>query len=167
MGLGGRPFQMLKFRTMIQNAERVGGTSTSVDDPRITKIGKLLRKYKLDELPQLLNVLKGEMSMVGPRPEVPGYVQLYSEEERLILTVPPGLTDWATLWNVDEGNVLAGSSDPDKMYLESIRPIKIRLQLEYVRNRSLWTDVKILVQTMLVILCGIKPRVMMTVTGQG
>lgn len=146
-GRNGNPFQLCKFRTMVVNADQIGGCSTPDDDPRITKVGKLLRKHKLDELPQLFNVLRGEMSIVGPRPEVPQYVKLFTEEERTILSVRPGITDWATLWNADEGAVLSGSVDPEKMYFEKIRPQKIRLQLEYVRRRSFWRDLLIIFQT--------------------
>lgn len=146
-GRFGRPFRIFKFRTMVVNAEQLGGPSTADDDQRITKTGRLLRKYKLDELPQLLNVLLGEMSLVGPRPEVPHYTALFNEEEKAILSVRPGITDWASLWNSDEGALLAGSNDPEKLYLEKIRPIKVRLQLEYVRNQSLRTDLQILIQT--------------------
>jgi len=148
VGKDGVLFKMCKFRTMVTNADKIGGSSTADDDPRITKIGKRLRKLKLDELPQLLNVVKGEMSFVGPRPEVPYYVEMYSEEEKAILSVMPGITDWASLWNSDEGAILAGSPDPDRTYLEEIRPEKIRLQLEYVRKRSFWTDVTIVIQTL-------------------
>lgn len=133
---------------MVVDAERLGGPSTADDDPRITRIGKLLRKYKLDELPQLINVLKGEMSLVGPRPEVPHYVNMYTDEERAILTVRPGLTDWASIWNPDEGAVLAGSPDPENTYMERIRPEKLRLQLKYVRERSFWNDIVILFLTL-------------------
>ena len=148
VGLGGRPFRMVKFRTMRPDEERNGITSTANDDLRITKIGKILRKYKLDELPQLLNVLKGDMSLVGPRPEVQRFVDLYTEEEKAILTVRPGLTDWASLWNTDEGAILEGSSDPDRTYLELIRPTKIRLQLAYVHHAGFLTDLRILLLTL-------------------
>jgi lipopolysaccharide/colanic/teichoic acid biosynthesis glycosyltransferase len=147
MGRFGKPFKMLKFRTMVVNADKMGASSTANDDPRITRVGCLLRKYKLDELPQLINVLKGEMSFVGPRPEVQRFVDLFTEEEKAILTVRPGITDWASLWDSDEGTILAGSTDPDKDYMEKIRPEKIRLQLKYVRERSLWNDLVILLQT--------------------
>jgi lipopolysaccharide/colanic/teichoic acid biosynthesis glycosyltransferase len=150
-GLHGQPFRICKFRTMVVDAEKLGGSSTADDDPRITRIGKWLRKYKLDELPQLVNVLKGEMSIVGPRPEVPHYVDMFTEEEKTILSVRPGITDWASLWNPDEGRVLAGSPDPEKAYMEKIRPTKIRLQLKYVRERSFWTDLKIIAQTFVVV----------------
>jgi lipopolysaccharide/colanic/teichoic acid biosynthesis glycosyltransferase len=147
VGRWGRPFRIYKFRTMVLNAEKIGGPSTSDDDPRITRVGRFLRKYKLDELPQLINVLKGEMSIVGPRPEVQQYVDMYTEEERVILSVRPGITDWASVWNSEEGAILAGSPDPEKTYLEKIRPEKIRLQLEYVRKRSFWIDIGIVFQT--------------------
>jgi lipopolysaccharide/colanic/teichoic acid biosynthesis glycosyltransferase len=147
VGRFGKLFRIFKFRTMVASAEKLGGPSTAADDPRITRIGRFLRRYKLDELPQLTNVLRGEMSLVGPRPEVRRYVEMYTEEEKIILTVRPGITDWATLWNSDEGAVLAGSPDPDRAYEEKIRPTKVRLQLEYVRNQSLLVDLKILLQT--------------------
>ncbi len=143
MGLHGKPFRIFKFRTMVVDAERLGASSTSDDDQRITSIGKFLRKYKLDELPQLINVLLGDMSLVGPRPEVKKFTDLYTDEEKVILTVRPGITDWASLWNPDEGALLKGSLDPDQDYMEKIRPEKIRLQLKYVRKRSFWVDIKI------------------------
>ena len=151
IGRQGVPFKVFKFRTMVSNAEKMGGPSTADDDPRITGIGRFLRKYKLDELPQLINVLKGEMSLVGPRPEVPHYVNMLTKEERAILSVRPGITDWASICNSDEGAVLAGSPDPEKAYLEKIRPEKIRLQLKYVRERSFWTDLRIIFQTLQVV----------------
>jgi lipopolysaccharide/colanic/teichoic acid biosynthesis glycosyltransferase len=147
VGKNGRPFKMIKFRTMVVNADKIGGSSTADDDPRLTKIGKFLRKYKLDELPQLINVLKGDMSFVGPRPEVPFYVDMFTDEEKVILSVKPGITDWASLWNSDEGALLEGSVDPEKDYMEKIRPEKIRLQLKYVRERSFWVDMEILFRT--------------------
>jgi lipopolysaccharide/colanic/teichoic acid biosynthesis glycosyltransferase len=153
VGKDGKPFKMLKFRTMVANADKIGGPSTANDDPRITRVGRFLRRYKLDELPQLINVLKGEMSFVGPRPEVQQYVDMYTEEEKAILTVKPGITDWASLWNSDEGAVLAGSPDPEKAYLELIRPTKIKLQLEYVRKRSFLTDLGILLRTVMAVVC--------------
>lgn len=149
VGKYGRLFRIFKFRSMVINAEKIGGSSTADDDPRITKIGKFVRKYKLDELPQLINVFKGEMSFVGPRPEVQHYVNMFTQEEKAILTVRPGITDWASLWNSDEGAILAGSPDPEKTYMEEIRPEKIRLQLMYVRERSFLTDINIILQTVL------------------
>jgi len=147
IGLYGKPFLILKFRTMVLNAESLGGSATAADDPRLTPVGKVLRRLKLDELPQLLNVIRGEMSLVGPRPEVQKFVDLYSPEERRILTVLPGITDWASIWNSNEAAVLEGSRDPERTYQELIRPTKLALQLEYVRNRSLGTDLRILIHT--------------------
>jgi lipopolysaccharide/colanic/teichoic acid biosynthesis glycosyltransferase len=151
VGRFGKLFRIYKFRTMVLNAEKLGGPSTADDDPRITKMGRFVRKFKLDELPQLINVLRGEMSIVGPRPEVQMYVDMFKEEEKAILSVRPGITDWASIWNPDEGAILAGSPDPEKTYMEKIRPEKIRLQLKYVRERSLWSDLEIIVQTLITI----------------
>ena len=152
VGLHGRIFRIYKFRTMVIDAEKLGGSSTSDDDPRITKIGKTLRKYKLDELPQLFNVLTGEMSLVGPRPEIKRYTDLYTEEQKAIFTVRPGITDWASLWNSDEGAILAGAEDPDKAFEELIQPTKLKLQLKYVRERSFWVDLKIICLTILAVM---------------
>lgn len=147
VGRGGKPFRMIKFRSMVTDADKIGGSSTANDDPRMTNRGKLLRKYKLDELPQVFNVIKGDMSFVGPRPEVKQYTDMLQGEEREILSVRPGITDWASIWNSDEGSLLAGAEDPDRFYEEMIRPQKIRLQLKYVRERSVVTDLKILFKT--------------------
>jgi lipopolysaccharide/colanic/teichoic acid biosynthesis glycosyltransferase len=152
VGRYGKLFRIYKYRSMVRNAESVGGDSTADDDPRITRIGKFLRKYKLDELPQLINVLKGDMSIVGPRPEIKKYVDQYNEEEKQILTVRPGITDWASIWNADEGALLAGAKDPDRAYEELIRPTKLKLQLKYVRERSFFTDMKIIFLTMLAVI---------------
>ncbi len=152
VGKLGKPLRMFKFRTMVVNADRIGGPSTADDDPRITEVGSLLRKYKLDELPQLINILKGEMSFVGPRPEVPVYVNMFTEKEKKILTIKPGITDWASLWNPDEGAILAGSSDAEKTYMEKIRPKKIQLQLKYVKEHSLLMDLKIILLTLRTVL---------------
>lgn len=148
VGKSGKQFRMHKFRSMVQNADKIGGPSTAGDDPRLTRMGKFLKKFQLDELPQLFNVLKGEMSLVGPRPDVPYYVDMMtSEEKQVILSVRPGMTDWASLWNFHEGEVLRGAEDPEKAYQEKIRPGKIRLQMKYVKEQNLWVDVKIILQT--------------------
>jgi lipopolysaccharide/colanic/teichoic acid biosynthesis glycosyltransferase len=152
VGRFGKTFRIFKFRTMVVNAEKLGGPSTADDDPRVTKMGKFIRKYKLDELPQVINVLKGEMSVVGPRPEVQMYVDMFKEEEKIILSVRPGITDWASIWNPDEGAILAGSPDPEKTYMEKIRPEKIRLQLKYVKERSFLVDIKIILETLATVL---------------
>ncbi|MCK4809734.1 MAG: sugar transferase [Candidatus Omnitrophica bacterium] len=151
VGLNGKLFRISKFRTMIVNADKIGGASTADDDSRITKIGRFLRKWKLDELPQLINVFKGEISFVGPRPEVKHYVDMFSKEERAILSVLPGITDWASLWNPDEGAVLAGSADPEETYMEKVRPTKLKLQLKYVKEHSFLTDIKIIFQTLIAV----------------
>ena len=148
VGRDGKLFSTFKFRTMVSDAEKKGGSSTADDDPRITRLGKALRKYKLDEVPQLFDVLRGKMSIVGPRPEVKHYVDMFTDEEKAVLSVRPGITDWATLWNPDEGAVLAGSPDPERTYMEKIRPEKIRLQLKYVRERSFLTDLRIILLTL-------------------
>jgi lipopolysaccharide/colanic/teichoic acid biosynthesis glycosyltransferase len=148
IGKDGKPFKIFKFRTMVNNAEKSGVTSTKEDDVRITKMGRFIRKYNLDELAQFINVIKGEMSIVGPRPEIPYYVNMFTEEENIILSVKPGITDWACIWNPDEAKLLAGSNDPDRDYLEKIRPEKIRLQLKYVREHSFWIDFKIMLMTL-------------------
>jgi lipopolysaccharide/colanic/teichoic acid biosynthesis glycosyltransferase/glycosyltransferase involved in cell wall biosynthesis len=148
VGLNGHLFQMYKFRTMVAAAETIGGPHTPSDDPRITRMGRWIRRFNLDELPQFWNVLRGDMSIVGPRPEVPQYVPLFSEDEKAIFSVRPGITDWATLWVRNEGKILEGSADPERTYMERIWPEKHRLQLEYVRKSSVWVDIMIMVQTL-------------------
>jgi lipopolysaccharide/colanic/teichoic acid biosynthesis glycosyltransferase len=139
---------------MVVDAERLGASSAVEDDPRITRIGGFLRRYKLDEVAQVFNVLTGNMSLVGPRPQVQWAVDLYSDEERQLLSVRPGITDYASIKFRNEGGILQGSADPDRDYLEKIAPEKIRLGLGYVRNRSLWLDVKIIAATLWGILGG-------------
>ena len=136
---------------MVIDAEKIGGPSTADDDPRITRIGKFIRKYKLDELPQLINVLKGEMSIVGPRPEVKSEVDTYTEEERRILLTRPGMTDWASIVFHDEGEILEGSLNPHRTYREKIKPEKIKLGLKYIDEQSLLTDVKIIFHTLVIL----------------
>jgi lipopolysaccharide/colanic/teichoic acid biosynthesis glycosyltransferase len=153
-GRWGNPFPILKFRTMVVDAEKLGGPSTADDDPRVTRAGKILRKYKLDELPQLVNVLKGEMSIVGPRPEILPEVELYSAEERQLLSVFPGITDWASLRFRNEGEILKGSQDAHQAYWEKIRPEKIRLGLKYAQSHSFCEDMRILFQTFTVVFLG-------------
>ena len=151
VGQGGRPFRMWKLRTMIRDAERVGGPSTSGDDPRLLPSGILLRRYKLDELPQLVNVVRGEMSIVGPRPEVPLYVDMYTPAEREILSVRPGMTDRASIRFRNEGEILRGAPDPEQAYMERIRPEKIRLGLDYARTHSFLDDLRIILDTVRVL----------------
>lgn len=149
MGWNGRRFRIFKFRSMVINADSIGGPSTSDKDPRVTRSGRKIRKYKLDELAQLINVLWGDMSLVGPRPQVASYVDaIYTDAEKLVFNVRPGITDWASIWNSDEGAFLSRFHDPDEAYAKYIHPMKIELQLEYVRNHSMWVDLKILVYTL-------------------
>lgn len=156
IGKDGAPFRMLKFRTMTVDAERAGPSSTAGDDPRITRPGRFIRRFKLDELTQLFNVLTGDMSLVGPRPQVAWAVDLYSPEERLVLSVRPGITDYASLRFRNEAEILRGSDDPDRAYLEKIAPEKLKLGLYYVRNRSLATDLKLITATALAVV-GVDP----------
>jgi lipopolysaccharide/colanic/teichoic acid biosynthesis glycosyltransferase len=150
-GRYGRPFRMLKFRTMVVDAERRGGTTTGAHDTRVTPLGRVLRKYKLDELPQLFNILAGQMSFVGPRPEVAEYTNAYSADERRILTVRPGITDWASL-RFHELERVVGSDDPDGVFRREVLPVKIALRLKYVEEQSLAGDAVILVRTAAVVL---------------
>jgi lipopolysaccharide/colanic/teichoic acid biosynthesis glycosyltransferase len=143
VGKGGRLFQMYKFRTMVADADRIGTSVTYRDDPRITKAGHFLRHTKLDELPQLINVLKREMSLVGPRPEDPAYVALYSDEQRQVLSVKPGVMGLTQLQYRDEASMLEGATAHEE-YVLHIMPEKLKLDLQYVRNRSLALDVKVL-----------------------
>jgi lipopolysaccharide/colanic/teichoic acid biosynthesis glycosyltransferase len=153
VGQDGRPFLMYKFRTMVQGAEGRGPAVTYRDDPRITSAGRFLRRTKLDELPQLLNVLKGEMSLVGPRPEDPSYVELYTPEQRRVLSVKPGITGPTQLEYRDEASMLQGES-VDEEYVTRLMPEKLKLDLEYVRTRSLKLDLRILWRTATTLLLG-------------
>lgn len=148
VGRFGKPFRIFKFRSMVVDAERLGGSSTANGDARITAVGGWLRKYKLDELPQLLNVVAGQMSFVGPRPEVSEYVDMYQGDELHLLELRPGITDWASIWNSDEGAVLSQYPDPDEAYLTVIRPTKLKLQLLYARQASVSVDCKIIACTL-------------------
>ncbi len=148
-GRFGRPFRIYKYRSMVVNADQIGGSSTSDRDPRITRVGLLMRKFKLDELPQLFNVFLGDMSIVGPRPQVCDYVERYSEIERQVLSIRPGITDWASIWNSDEGAVLATYEDADAAYDQIIHPTKMMLQLRYAQDHSLAIDLKIILSTLL------------------
>lgn len=152
VGKNGKHFKVLKFRTMVLDAEKIGNKVTTGDDPRITTIGKILRKYKLDELPQLFNVLKGDMSLVGPRPEVPEYVEFYPEDVRnIVLSVPPGMTDKASIEFVNENNLLSGSKDPVGDYKNKVLPIKLKYYVDYVKERSLWLDFNLVIKTVVAI----------------
>lgn len=147
IGKNGEPFKIFKFRTMIQNADKLGLQITVDKDIRITKVGKFLRKIKLDELPQLINVIIGDMSFVGPRPEVPKYVAMYDCYQKNILKVRPGITDIASIEYKDESSLLTNSSDPERTYIEDIMPKKIELNIIYIENLSLGYDIKLIFKT--------------------
>ena len=146
-GLGHKPFRIFKFRTMVVDAEKIGGPSTALNDPRLTRIGKFLRKYKIDELPQLINILTGEMSFVGPRPQVEKYTKLYNDEEQIILSVHPGLTDYASIELINLDQIL-GDDAVDEKYLREIEPEKNRLRMKYAREHSFLIDFKIILMTL-------------------
>jgi lipopolysaccharide/colanic/teichoic acid biosynthesis glycosyltransferase len=148
MGRGFRPFRIYKFRTMKQTPVGHGSQVTVGDDPRITRVGRFLRQAKLDEIPQLINILRGEMSFVGPRPEVPQYVQLYKQDYQEILTVRPGLTDLASLKYRDEAALLARATNPEEEYTTRVLPDKIELAKDYLRQASLLFDLKIIFKTL-------------------
>lgn len=147
VGRGGRQFRMVKLRTMVVDADRTGVNSTSGDDRRITAIGHFVRRYKLDELTQLWNVLTGDMSLVGPRPNLKREMDRYTPEEKKLLTVRPGITDFSSIVFSDEGEILRGSADPDLAYDQLVRPWKSRLGLFYVERRSFLLDIKLIVLT--------------------
>ncbi len=147
VGRGGREFRLLKFRSMRPGSEAKGQLTIGGRDPRITGVGYFLRKTKLDELPQLWNVLIGDMSVVGPRPEVPKYVALYTAEQRAVLQVRPGITGMASLDYIDENELLARAADPEKAYLEEVMPAKLALDLRYVREQSFLLDLRIILAT--------------------
>lgn len=159
IGQGFRPFTIYKFRTMVADAPARGRAITVGDDPRITRIGRLLRKTKIDELPQLINVLRGDMSLVGPRPEVPRYVEMFRQDYADILQVRPGITDPASLQYRDEATVLARAEDPEEEYVRRILPEKIRVAKQYVRSHSAATDVWLILQTVCKLLGDhVRPR---------
>ncbi len=146
-----KEFDLYKFRTMIENADKVGPSVTSGDDPRITKIGKFLRKTKIDELPQLLNVLKGDMSLVGPRPEVMKFVIQKRDEYKQVLSVRPGITDNAAIEYVNEEEIMQQYEDKEKAYIDIVLPEKIKLYNTYIDNISFINDIKLILQTLKVI----------------
>ena len=153
VGRGGRPFDIFKFRTMAAGAEALGPQITVGADTRITRAGAWLRRTKLDELPQFYNVLRGDMSVVGPRPEVPRYVALYPPDVRTtILTMRPGITDLASIAFRDESALLARSADPNRTYVEQILPAKLDYALQYMRSHTLWLDLRIIGWTVLAVL---------------
>lgn len=147
VGQGGKDFKLYKFRSMRVGADKKGLITVGGRDPRVTQVGHFIRKFKLDELPQLWNVLKGDMSLVGPRPEVRKYVKMYTEEQWAVLLVRPGITDYASIEYVDENEILGNATDPDKAYVEQIMPNKIRYNMKYIYNRSVNEYFKIIFLT--------------------
>lgn len=146
VGKNGKLFNLLKFRSMRPNADRAGQLTVG-DDNRVTKVGRFIRKYKLDELPQLFNIVKGEMSVVGPRPEVPKYVDMYSEEQKKVLLALPGLTDFASIEYLDEQKILGAADNPQKIYIEEVMPAKLELNLKYIKERNFWLDIGLIFKT--------------------
>ena len=148
IGLNGAEFSVYKFRTMRMNSDKLGLITVGGRDPRVTPIGYYLRKYKLDELPQLINLLIGDMSLVGPRPEVKKYVDFYTQEQRKVLTILPGITDWASIYYRDENVILGQSSNPDKDYIDKVMPDKLKYNLIYIENYGSIEYFKIIFSTL-------------------
>ena len=146
VGLHGKKFKIFKFRTMVENAETIGGPSTALNDPRVTKIGRFLRRYKLDELPQLINIILGTMSFVGPRPQVEKYTDMYQGREKIILDVKPGITDYASIKFINQEQIL-GEESVDEKYLREIEPEKNKLRIQYAMKHSFLIDLHILLMT--------------------
>lgn len=159
VGRKGRTFRIFKFRSMVTDADKLGSSTTSASDSRVTRVGRIIRKYKLDEFSQLINVLKGEMSLVGPRPQVRWVVDMFSEEEKRVLELRPGITDWASIRFRDEGGIIerSGIADPDEAYLKLIHPEKMRLQLKYLKEKSFTTDLGIILRTLGAIVSKSRP----------
>ena len=154
VGRGGKEFRIFKFRTMVVDADRKGLQITVGRDSRITRMGALLRKTKLDELAQLLNVFLGQMSFVGPRPEVPRYVAMYTPYQRQVLLVRPGITDYASIAYRNENDLLAGAEDPERMYVEEIMPAKLELNMKYLRRVSPLEDIRLIFMTIAAVIRG-------------
>lgn len=152
VGKNNKDFRLFKFRTMYKDADKKGLLTVGGRDPRVTPIGYYLRKYKLDELPQLLNVLFGSMSLVGPRPEVRKYVDYYSEEQKRVLFAKPGITDYASLEYFSENELLAKSENPEQTYIHEIMPAKLSLNMKYIKQQNLWVDIQIILRTLLKII---------------
>ncbi len=148
----GKIFKVFKFRTMVENAESLGSQVTTGEDPRITKCGRWLRKFRIDEIPQLFNILKGELSFVGVRPEVPKYVEKYTPEMFATLLLPAGVTSMTSIMYKDESKLLEGAENPDKTYVEEILPEKMKYNLEYIKNFNFWYDIKVMVKTVFAVI---------------
>jgi lipopolysaccharide/colanic/teichoic acid biosynthesis glycosyltransferase len=147
VGKNNKDFKLFKFRSMANNSDKKGLLTVGGRDPRITPVGYFIRKFKLDELPQLFNVLFGSMSLVGPRPEVRKYVEMYNEEQKKVLSVQPGITDYASIDYINENELLAKSSDPEETYIKEVMPAKLQLNLKYINEAGLGTDLKLIFKT--------------------
>lgn len=147
VGKGEKEFGLFKFRTMKPNSESLGQITVGGRDPRVTRVGYWLRRFKFDEFPQLINILVGDMSIVGPRPEVPKYVTLYTDKQKKVLTVRPGLTDYASLEYINENELLEKSDNPNETYIKEIMPAKLELNLKYIAEKSVWIDFKLIFLT--------------------
>ncbi len=147
IGLNGKHFRMFKFRSMRVNSDKGSLITIGLHDPRITRIGNTIRRYKLDELPQLWNVFIGDMSIVGPRPEVEKYTRLYTDEQRKVLSVRPGITDWASIEYIDENRILGEAEDPDKAYIEQIMPDKIKYNMKWIEKQTVVEYFRIILDT--------------------
>lgn len=154
VGRDNRDFRLLKFRSMRPDSDRLGLITVGGHDPRVTRSGYYIRKYKLDEFPQLINVFKGDMSLVGPRPEVRKYVDLYTPDQMRVLSVRPGITSLASIRYRNENEILAQADDPDRCYVEQVMPDKLAIDLEYVENANLWNDIKLIFSTFREIIVG-------------
>lgn len=152
VGLNNKDFKLFKFRSMFMDAEKRGQLTVGMRDPRITRVGYYLRKFKLDELPQLLNVIKGDMSLVGPRPEVRKYVNLYNTRQMQVLAVRPGITDYASIKFINENELLAKASDPEAFYISDIMPQKLELNLSYINQKGILKDILLIIKTFLKII---------------
>lgn len=152
VGLNNNDFKLFKFRSMFMDAEKRGQLTVGMHDPRITRVGYYLRKFKLDELPQLLNVIKGDMSLVGPRPEVRKYVNLYNTKQMQVLTVRPGITDYASIKFINENELLAQSNDPEAFYISDIMPQKLELNISYIEQKGFFKDISLILKTFLKII---------------
>jgi lipopolysaccharide/colanic/teichoic acid biosynthesis glycosyltransferase len=152
VGLNNTDFKLFKFRSMFMDAEKRGQLTVGMRDPRITRMGYYLRKFKLDELPQLLNVIKGDMSLVGPRPEVRKYVNLYNTKQMQVLTVRPGITDYASIKFINENELLAQANDPEAFYISDIMPQKLELNISYIEQKGFFKDISLILKTFLKII---------------
>jgi lipopolysaccharide/colanic/teichoic acid biosynthesis glycosyltransferase len=152
VGKNKKLFKLFKFRTMHLHADQLTAITVGARDPRITRVGLFLRKYKIDELPQLINVFKGEMSLVGPRPELEKFVKLYDQDQLRVISVKPGITDYASIEFRNENGMLEGKADPVDFYIREIMPVKLKLNLKYIGEQSFWVDLKIIFKTIFLIL---------------